>query len=313
MKKILVINYSQSGQLNEIIDNFLIPFNDKQIERVNIFPKKVFPFPWSSQEFFDVMPESVLEEKIELEPYHFNSVNYDLIIIGYQPWYLSPSLPTTALLKDEKFTSLLKGKPVITIIGSRNMWLNAQESIKKFIQNAEGKLVANIPFIDKNSNLSSAVTILYWMLTGKKKKFLNIFPYPGVSEKDIKGASKFGKIVFEAFQNESYHKLQNKILDLKLINIKTNILFIELRAKRLFKIWARIIKNKGLSNKKRTVWIKLFKYYLLIALFIVAPIILIFFNLLIKPFTINAINRKKDYFCSVKKNKNAGRLHNKNI
>ena len=313
MKKVLVINYSQSGQLNEIIDNFLIPFSEKQIERVYIHPKNKFPFPWSSQEFFDVMPESVLEEKIELEPFDLKSENYDLIIIGYQPWYLSPSLPTTALFKDENFTSLLNGKPVITIIGARNMWLNAQESIKEFVQNAGGELIANIPFIDRNSNLSSAVTILYWMLTGKKKKFLNIFPYPGVSEKDIKEASKFGEIVFEAFQNESYHKLQNKILDLKLINIKTNILFIELRAKRLFKIWARIIKNKGLSNRKRAVWIKLFKYYLLIALFIVAPIILIFFNLLIKPFTINAINRKKDYFCSVKKNKNAGRIHNKNI
>ncbi|MBL7104690.1 MAG: hypothetical protein ISS18_10195 [Bacteroidales bacterium] len=313
MKKILVINYSQSGQLNEIIDNFLIPFNDKQIERVNIFPKKVFPFPWSSQEFFDVMPESVLEKKIELEPYHLKSENYELIIIGYQPWYLSPSLPTTALLKDEKFTSLLKGKPVVTITGARNMWLNAQESVKEHIQKAGGELVANIPFIDRNTNLISAVTILYWMLTGEKGKYLNIFPYPGVSEKDIKGASKFGEIVFEAFQNDSYHKLQNKILDLKLINIKTDILFIELRAKRLFKIWARIIINKDSNYKKRAIWIKLFKYYLLVALFIVAPIVLTVYNLLIAPFTFNAINRKKEYFCGIRKNKNAGRLHNKNF
>jgi len=301
MKKILVINYSQSGQLNEIIDNFLIPFNDKQIERVNIFPKKVFPFPWSSQEFFDVMPESVLEEKIELEPYYFKSENYDMVIIGYQPWYLSPSLPTTALLKDEKFTSLLKGKPVVTIIGARNMWLNAQESVKEYIQKVGGELVANIPFIDRNANLISAVTILYWMLNGKKEKFLNIFPYPGVSEKNIKGASKFGEIVFEAFQEESYYMLQNKILDLKLINVKTNILFIELRAKRLFKIWAKIIKNKSSNIRQRTIWIKLFKYYLLVALFIVAPIVLTVYNLLIAPFSFNAINRKKEYFCGIRK------------
>ena len=313
MKKILAINYSQSGQLNEIIDNFLLPFPEKQIERVIIHPKKPFPFPWTSQEFFDVMPESVLEKKIELEPLNLKSENYDLFIIGYQPWYLSPSLPTTALFKDEKFASLLKGKPVITIIGSRNMWINSQESIKNFIHNAGGKLVANIPFLDKNSNLSSAITILYWMLTGKKDKFLNIFPCPGVSEKDITDASKFGEIAFEEFQNDSYNLLQNKILDLKLINIKTNILFIEERAKKLFRIWANIIIKKDSNSKKRAFWIKLFKYYLLIALFIVAPIVLFFFNLFIKPFTINAINRKKYYFCSINSKINDKRIYNKNI
>ncbi len=299
MKTALVINYSQSGQLNDIIDNFLIPFPEEQVERVIINPKKAFPFPWTSREFFDVMPESVLEEKIELEPYHLKSLNYDLIIIGYQPWYLSPSLPATALCKDEKFTTLLKGKPVITIIGSRNMWLNAQESIKGFIKKAGGNLVANIPFSDRNSNLISAVTILHWMLSGKKTKFLNIFPYPGVSEKDIKVASRFGEMVYEAFQNNSYEMLQKNILSLKLISIKTNILFIEQRAKKLFRIWAGIVKSKGTSDKKRAVWIRLFKYYLFIALFMVAPLVLLFFNVLIKPFTLKAIKRKKDYFCRV--------------
>jgi len=301
MKNILVISYSQSGQLDEIIDNFLTPFVDTNIDRINIFPKKAFPFPWSSQAFFDVMPESVLEEKIELEPIILKCDNYDLIIIGYQPWYLSPSLPITALLQDKKFTSVLKDKPVITLIGARNMWLNAQESVKEYIHNAGGKLVANIPFIDRNSNLVSAVTILYWMLTGKKEKFLKIFPLPGISEKDINSASQFGDIVMKTFKNDSYDKLQKNILDLKLINIKTNILFIELRAKKLFKIWAKIIKNKSSNIRQRTVWIRVFKYYLFIALFIVAPIVLTVYHLIIAPFSLHAIKRKKEYFCGVLK------------
>jgi len=299
MKRILVISYSQTGQLDDIIENFLSPFDAKIIDRVKIFPKKAYPFPWTSQVFFDAMPETVLEEKIELNPINLKYDKYDLIILGYQPWFLSPSLPISSLLQDEKIASVLEGKPVITIIGARNMWINSQESIKAYIKKAGGKLVGNIPFIDRNPNLTSAITILYWMLTGKKDKFLNVFPLPGISESDINSASKFGDMVWEAFNNDSYDKLQIKILGLNFIGIKTNILFIELRAKRLFRIWAKIIKNKSYNNKKRAAWIKVFKYYLLIALFIVAPLVLAVYRLIIAPFSIRSINRKKEYFCGI--------------
>lgn len=303
MKSILVISYSQSGQLDEIIDNFLIPFNKSSIDRIKIIPEKPFPFPYKSKEFFDLMPESVLEEKTQLKPIDFQATNYELIIIGYQPWYLSPSIPITALFYDNKFSSLLKGKPIVTIIGARNMWLNSQESIKENIYKAGGKLVGNIPLIDRNQNQISVVTILYWMLTGKKQRYLNLFPFPGVSNEDIKGASIFGEIVYKAFEEKSYSNLQNKILSLNKISIKTNILFIELRAKKIFKTFATFIKKDGTSRRRRNILINLFKYYLLVALFIVAPVILLFFYLFVLPFQNSAIQRKKQYFCNVKREK----------
>lgn len=301
MKSILVINYSQSGQLDEIIDNFLIPFDKSYIDRIKVLPEKPFPFPYTSKEFFDLMPETVLEETTALKPIDFQSENYELIIIGYQPWYLSPSIPTTALFNNEKFTSLLRGKPVVTIIGARNMWLNSQETIKENIYKAGGILVGNIPLIDRNNNHISAVTMLYWMLSGKKQRYLNLFPFPGVSNDDIKGASVFGDIVFKASQEKEYSDLQKKILDLNLIRIGTDILFIELKAKKIFNAFARLIKKKGTSVRKRGIWINLFKYYLLIALFIVAPVVLVFFYLFVFPFQKHSIQRKKLYFCNVKR------------
>ena len=296
MKNILVINYSQTGQLDQIIDNFLLPFENQNIERVKIFPKKAFPFPWTNKEFFDAMPETVLEENTELEPYNLKSDDYDLILLGYQPWFLSPSIPTTALLLDDKFKSIIKDKDVITIIGARNMWLNSQESVKDHIKNAGGNLVANIPLIDRNNNHISAITILYWMLTGKKDRFLNVFPYPGISTEDIKGSSRFGEIVHNAIHQDSLSQLQSKILDLNLITIKTNILFIELRAKKLFMIWAKLIKNSGSNKKSRAIRVRFFKYYLLVALFFAAPIVYLFYYFLIMPFSKASINRKKAYF-----------------
>lgn len=300
MKNILVVNYSQSGQLNEIIDQFLKPFDPETVERLEIFPAKPFVFPWTSDEFFDKMPECVQEDPIELQPLHFGAEQYDLIVLGYQPWFLSPSLPVTSLLKNEAFKRVVSGgTPIVTVIGGRNMWLNSQESIKKLIAEAGGKLVGNIPLMDRVSNLVSAVTILHWMLTGRKDKKWGIFPKPGVSDEDIQSASRFGAIVKQAYDNRNYAGLQKEIMATGLITIPTDILFIEGRAKKLFRIWANLIKTKGTTPEKRKRLVGFFKYYLLVALFMVAPVLVTAYRLLIAPFAVNAIKKKKEYFCGV--------------
>lgn len=299
MKNILVVNYSQSGQLHQIIDQFLLPFDPETVERLAIHPAKPFVFPWTTDEFFDKMPECVQEDPIALQPLHFGLARYDLIVIGYQPWFLSPSLPVTSLLKTPAFQQRLRDTPVVTVIGGRNMWLNSQESVKKLIADAGGRLVGNIPLMDRVSNLVSAVTILHWMLTGRKDRKWGIFPKPGVSDEDILSASRFGGIVKGAYDRKAYGTLQKDILATGLIEIPTDILFIEGRAKKLFRIWADLIKTKGTTPAKRKRLVGFFKYYLLVALFMVAPVVVGIYRLLIAPFTARAIKKKKEYFCGV--------------
>lgn len=299
MKKILVANYSQTGQLDDILGNFLKPLEGATIDWVKIKPKQPFPFPWSMESFFDAMPETVLEEAIELDSITYAYDEYDLIVLGYQPWFLSPSLPVTALLQSAEFQKLIKGKPVVTIIGSRNMWLNSQESIKAYLKKAGAKLVGNIPLIDRVQNQISAITIVYWMMTGKKDRKWGIFPKPGVSDEDISGAADYGTIVNRALQIGDFANLQTEILSLGRIDVPGDILFIEGKAKRIFRIWAGIIKSKGTTKSKRAFWVKAFNYYLIVALFVVAPILLLVYNLFIAPFSQSSIKKKKKYFCSV--------------
>ena len=66
--KVLYLSYSQSGQLDEIWKDSSFLFPPHKIDRVKVRPSKPFPFPWTSAEFFDAMPETVLEEPIQLEP-----------------------------------------------------------------------------------------------------------------------------------------------------------------------------------------------------------------------------------------------------
>lgn len=296
MKRILVIGYSQSGQLYEILANFLKPFEGVKIEQVKIDTKEPFPFPWTSAVFFDTMPESVLEEPVELAPYTLKSTTYDLIILGYQPWYLSPSIPTTSLLKDPKFLSVLKNTPVVTVIGARNMWLNAQESVVGYIEGAGGNVVGNVPLIDRHQNLVSVLSILHWMLTGKKERKWGVLASPGVSDKDIEEVEIFGKKVFEGLEKGTYKGVQDEILTEGKIDIHPSILLVEIRGKTLFQAWANLIKKKGATSEKRSFWVNMYKYYLLIALFIISPIVLTIYTILIRPFRRKSIQKKKEYF-----------------
>lgn len=292
--KVLALYYTQSGQLEEIVNHFTLPFTEAgmSVEKVNIRPEKDFPFPWKSEQFFEAMPESVLGQTVPLKPFELKESHYDLILFAYQPWFLSLSIPANSMLQHPTIKAVLKGSPVVTLIGARNMWLNAQEKTKKILANSGAKLVGNVVLVDQHSNLASAVTILYWMLTGKKDKYLGIFPKPGVSEEDIAHNYQFGKMVCDHLQDHSLNDLQKELVAQKAVVVESDLLFIEERAPRLFSIWANLITKR----KNRKPWLIAFKYYLLIALFIVAPIVLLVNRLLFRVFFLSRIKRKKKYY-----------------
>ncbi|MCU4155825.1 hypothetical protein J1N10_07535 [Carboxylicivirga sp. A043] len=298
--KLLIISYSQTGQLNELIENCTRGIDNVDIDRIEYQPQNDFPFPWTSDEFFDAMPESVLETKLELKPINYKHEKYDLIILGYQPWFLSPSIPTSSLLQEESFLARVKNTPVITIIGSRNMWINSQKSVSKRILEAGGEVVGNIPFIDTHNNYVSAFTILHWMLAGQKTKKWGIFPKPGVSSEDIEGAEVYAPIINKSIQEKDFSELQTEILKVGKISVGSGILFVETAGRRIFGIWSKLITRFGTSPKKRRFLIRLYKYYLVVALFFIAPIVVSIFRLLVLPFVYPLINKRKSYICSTK-------------
>ncbi len=296
IKKILSLSWSQSGQLYQISDFFTNSLHDVDIDHIKYNPVKPFPFPWTSDEFFDAMPESVLETPVALEPMQFKYDQYDLIILAYQPWYLSPSIPVTSLLREPEFLNRVKNTPVITLIGSRNMWINSQNSVKLLIESAGGRLIANIPFIDRHQNQVSAYTILHWMTTGHKTKKNRFIPLPGISDEDIRSAETYGRVLNQAIINNDLQSLQVKFLNLGLIDLSPEIILIEEKAKRIFKVWAKLVLNIGTTAGKRKLMVRLYKYYLFLALFIVAPIIVSFYLVLLYPFIRRKTDRKKQFY-----------------
>jgi hypothetical protein len=296
-KKVLAIYYTQSGQLGEIINSFTAPIIEAgaTVEKVLIKPLKNYDFPWTGSRFFSVMPDCVLSVPTELEPIILKETAYDLIILGYQPWFLSPSIPANSLLNNATFKNALKGTPVITISAGRNMWLNAFDRIRKSLKDAGANLVGNIALVDKHANPISFITIFYWMLTGKRDRYLNIFPKPGVADEDISNTKVFGDTVLGHLKTGEWDNLQGELLQQKAVVVKYPLMFIEGKAKIIFAIWAKFISKR----KNKTAWLSAFKYYLFVALFLGAPVLLTLDAIFIRPFSSKRIKNKKQHYLQV--------------
>ena len=296
-KKVLAIYYTQSGQMGDIISSFTAPITEAgaTVEKVQVKPVTEYKFPWKGNHFFSVMPDCVLSVPTALQPFRLKEKSYDLVILGYQPWFLSPSIPSNSIVNHPDFKVLLKDTPVVTISAGRNMWLNAYVRIRKSLKDAGGKLVGNIALVDKHSNPISFITIFYWMLTGKKERYLNIFPKPGVSDEDIKNTSVFGEIVAKHLATDEWDNLQQELLDKKAVVIKYPLMFIEGKAKFIFAAWAKFIAKR----RNKAPWISAFKYYLFIALFLGAPVLLTLDAIFIKPFSTKRIKAKKQNYLQV--------------
>ncbi|MBK5270712.1 MAG: hypothetical protein JJE22_06830 [Bacteroidia bacterium] len=296
-KKVLVIYFSQSGQLSDIINSLTDPIKaaGNTVETIRVQPVQAYPFPWSGKSFFAVMPDCVLGVPTELQPFQLKETAYDLIVVGYQAWFLSPSIPSNSILNHPSVKAVLKNTPVVTITGARNMWISAMERIRKMLKETEARHVGNIVLVDKHANPVSFVTILYWMFTGKRDRYLNIFPKPGVADADIDNCKVFGSVVEKYLAKGNYDGMQEELVEQKAVVVKYNLMFIESKAKRIFRLWAHFI----VKRKKRTAWLVAFKYYLIIALFIAAPIILTVDAIFFKPFLSRSIKRQKQYYSGV--------------
>ncbi len=180
MKEVLIIHYSQSGQLTEILNNVLAPLKSERAINLTfykIIPKKDFEFPWSKSNFFDTFPETFLQipQELQLVSPQILDKKYDLIILGYQVWFLTPSMPVNSFLKSEIARKLLNNTPVVTIIGCRNLWIMAQEKMKKLLAANRANLVGHIVLADRHPNHISVITISHWMFSGKKGSLSRYF------------------------------------------------------------------------------------------------------------------------------------------
>ena len=295
MKRVLVVHFSQTGQLARIVRRLVSPLaGEAELVEEALRPRVSYPFPWPLLRFFDTMPESVLLDPPALEPLRAEG-NFDLVVLAYQVWFLSPSGPVTAFLKSEEGKRLLRGRPVVTVIGCRNMWLNAQETVKRLIHEAGGQLRDNVVFTDNAPTMATLITTPRWLLTGRRDGFLGM-PPAGVSEADIAGAERFGHALVQALRDGREKGGSPMLSGLGAARVDPRLIFSERAGKRAFGVWSRIIRLGGKPGSlARLPLVALFCLYLVAMILAVVPVRLLLQRLL-RPLLARRLESQKTYF-----------------
>ena len=280
---IVVFYYTQSGQALDVAKRICQPLAEAGTEVVwrPIIPQQTYPFPWNKYEFFDSFPETRLGMPPSgIQPLDFSGIEKaELVMIVGQSWFLSPSLPIQSFFENEQVKAYLEGKKVVFVNACRNMWLMTGRAVKAYLHEIKACQVGHIVLQDTAPNLISALTIVRWLLYGKKQSSW-LLPAAGVRKADIEDASRFGDIIKIAIEKNDFQHLQPQLLSAGAIDYKPSILLLEKAGHRMFGHWAHFIRKRGgFRDPRRHTRVNLFFYYLLVVLFVVSPFAQLFFYL----------------------------------
>lgn len=246
--RILVIHYSQTGQLTRAVQSMMAPLearNDVEVIWQAIEPQVPYPFPWRFFDFLDAFPESVYLDAPSIKPVDFDpDSHFDLVVLAYQVWFLSPSLPITGFLKSQAARAL-HGAPVITFIACRNMWLSAQDKVRTLLAALGARLIDNVVLVDQGPPWATFVTTPRWLLTGRKDGFWGVFPPAGVSEADIRGAARFGRALASSLNLIKSKPSASHLGGLGAVKVNPGYIAGERIAHRSFVIWGRLLRKIG--------------------------------------------------------------------
>lgn len=300
MKKILVIHYSQSGQLSNVVKHFaqpLVESPDIEVTFENACPQQDYPFPWPFFRFLDAFPESVYLDSPVMRPSSLNGdEDFDLIVLAYQVWFLSPSLPITGFVKSPVAAKLFKGKPVVTLIACRNMWLMAQEEMKKMLTGLGAHLVGNVALVDEAGSIGSFLATPAWVLSGNKgPHWKGLIPRAGVAETEIERCDRFGERIRDRILSNT--PMQSDLLTgLNAVRVDETLISSEKTGRRAFLLWGKLLRTVGPAGSLRRKPVLLIYVIFLLTLIVTVVPLGILIKKLIAPLTREHIARQKAYF-----------------
>ncbi|WP_222621965.1 dialkylrecorsinol condensing enzyme [Variovorax sp. PAMC26660] len=276
VKRVLVIHYSQSGQLGSVAEQIVAPLRTDpsiHVHEETLRLHKPFPFPWPFLNFFDAFPESAHMKPPPLAPLSLTGEeDFDLVILPYQVWFLAPSQPITAFLKHPVAARLLKGKPVVTVIACRNMWLLAHEKLKGMLDDVGARLIDNVVLTDPGPTLATFFTTPAWLIWGRKRGFWGM-PDAGLSTGQIRSTGRFGRALRDALHNHLERGTQPLLAGLGAVQANARLLISEKAGTRSFYLWGKLIMAAGGPGAwPRKPLLLLYVLFLLVLIVTVVPV-----------------------------------------
>ena len=217
--KILVIGYSQTGQLQRAARSFVRHLNLEPQNAVwlPIESMEIFPFPWTFWSFFGVFHRTFSGKCAPLtrrfsEQLRNEIPDSKLVVFAVQPWFLCPSLPAQSFLESPE-AQLLSGKPVIILCVCRKMWSVTCDIVEKRLKKLGAVVVGVLPVGMETGAYLSHLTTPIWMLSGKQKP-IKVLPAAGLAEDQFEQLEELGKRISLCLEKDSLLS-ENIFLDIK--------------------------------------------------------------------------------------------------
>jgi hypothetical protein len=250
MRRVLVISYSQSGEVARVVAAFVqaLQRSGAELTFAAIRPGADYPYPWRSvRRFFDVMPECLLSRPPPSAAPGIDPVaRFDLVVLAYPVWFLSPALPVQGFLRSAD-VQVLRERDVITISVSRAMWQQASEATKQLLGRAGAVHVDNLVVTHAGSSIATLISTPRALLFGKRDRLLGLFPAAGISECDFRRVSHLGAVVARKLGSDRLHG-ESFLRGEAAVSISKWFIVPELLARHVFYAWAVIISGLGRAS-----------------------------------------------------------------
>ena len=278
---VAVFYYTQTGQALAIARSLCAPLEAAgcRVVKREIRPVTAYPYPWASEAFFQVFPESRLGIACAIDPVDLSGAvaEADLVIVVGQSWYLSLSTPLHAFFQSPEVRAYLHGRPVVFVNGCRNMWVMTQSETRRYLREIGAHYVGFIELHDRAPNLVSVLTIIRWLFYGRKEA-TRLLPAAGVSQRDVADADRFGLILLRTLYDGQWEQLQERLMREGAVTFIPHLYFIERNGYRMWGRWAHFVRRRGgAGDPRRQGRLQLFKAYLFFVLYAVSPFGLLFY------------------------------------
>lgn len=279
MKRILVLYYSQSGDVRRMAEAFARPLASAGVEIVweEIEPTEPYPYPWRNvHRFFNVMPECVLGLPPEISTPAFDAeATFDLIVLAYQVWFLAPSSPIQSFFRSDH-ARVLQGRKVITISVSRDMWHGASLKMKKLLAEAKAIHIDNVVVTHQGPRFATFLTTPRSLFTGKKDRLWGVLPPAGVADAEDQRMNLLGAAVARQIGAWADPGSRPLLRGMNAVVVNRRYVIPEWVASGCFPFWARVIRGFGrLGAGWRHVGIFLFVHFLLFMILTGIPVTMI--------------------------------------
>ncbi|MBY8862209.1 hypothetical protein K7711_37445 [Nocardia sp. CA2R105] len=243
VRTVVVVEYSQTGQLDEAVDALVGPLLAAgwQVRHIGIEPIPEFPFPWPVTRFFGVFPECVDENAtvpITSAGSELSTASGDLVIFAYQVWYLAPSLPMRSVLT--RHPELFADRDVLTLVACRNMWYSAAAEVQRRLRAIGARQLGTVAAIDTRPQALTLVTTLRWLLLGRRNGAL--FGRAGIGDDELERLGALGAGLLTTSSTQDVRALLREQTSAPVVPV---LAAADLLAGRAFRRWGAVIRRSS--------------------------------------------------------------------